>query len=85
MHYKYQTNNTCAKQIEYDIDNQKVTNIKFIGGCPGNLKMLSKILDGWKVDDIIKICKGNTCGIKKTSCADQLALSLEKAKQKQEA
>lgn len=78
MHYEFQTKGVCARVIECDIENKVLKNIKFHGGCPGNLQMLSKIFEGWKVCDVIKMCKGNICGMRKTSCADQLAISLEK-------
>lgn len=80
MKKEYQTTGVCAKQIDYEIKNGKVYNIKFHGGCPGNLQMLSKILNGWEIDKVIEMCKGNTCGFKNTSCADQLANALEKEK-----
>lgn len=79
MHHIYSTRGVCAGQIEFDLDNDIVTNIKFIGGCPGNLNAISKLLDGKKADYIIKMLKGNKCGNKTTSCADQLALALERA------
>lgn len=78
MNYNYKTNGVCSREISFDLNNGIVTNINFVGGCPGNLKMISKILDGWKIEDIINMCKGNICGIRNTSCADQLALALEK-------
>lgn len=82
MHYIYNTKGSCARTIEFDINNEIVTNIKFNGGCPGNLKMLSKIMDNWSKEEIIKMCKGNTCGLKPTSCADQLAKALENINEK---
>lgn len=87
MHCKYKTTGTCAKEIEYDIDGKKVSNIKFHGGCPGNLQILSKILNNWEAEKIIDMCKGNICGARNTSCANELAKSLEKTleEQKQEA
>ena len=77
MKYTYKTKGTCSREISFDINDGIVTNIMFVGGCPGNLKMISKILDGWKIEDIINMCKGNICGIRNTSCSDQLALALE--------
>lgn len=78
MNHTYKTNGVCCREISFDLNNGIVTNINFSGGCPGNLKMISKILDGWKIEDIINMCKGNICGFKNTSCADQLAVILEK-------
>lgn len=74
--YTYKTVGTCSKTITFDIKDNKVYNIKFEGGCPGNLKLISKILDGQDVDKVIELCRGNTCGFKNTSCGDQLAKAL---------
>lgn len=79
MHYTYQTTNVCAKFIEFEINGNVVTNIKFTGGCNGNLKAIAKLLDGKTVDEITAACKGNTCGSKFTSCTDQLALAVSLA------
>ena len=74
MTHTYNTENTCATQITFDKDeNGVVTNIKFNGGCNGNLKAISLLLDGWKAEDIAAKLAGNTCGRRPTSCADQLA------------
>lgn len=83
MKYTYKTNGVCSKEISFDIEQGIVTNIHFVGGCPGNLKMISKILNGWKAEDIIKMCQGNLCGIRNTSCSDQLAKAVEKAKEEE--
>lgn len=82
MHYTYKTNGVCSREISFDLNDDIVTNIAFNGGCPGNLKMISKILDGWKREDIINMCKGNICGVRTTSCADQLAKALEEVSEK---
>ncbi|MCQ2752940.1 MAG: TIGR03905 family TSCPD domain-containing protein [Bacilli bacterium] len=79
MHYTYHTKNVCSSQIDFDLNDGIVTNIKFVGGCPGNLRAIGKLLEGQKADEIIAKLKGNMCGYKKTSCADQLALALEEA------
>jgi uncharacterized protein (TIGR03905 family) len=74
MHYDYKTHGTCSMQISFDKDEQnKVTNISFLGGCNGNLKAIAKLVDGWTAEEISSKLKGNLCGNKKTSCADQLA------------
>ena len=78
MHIKYKTQGTCSKEIEFDINDNIVTNIKFHGGCDGNLKAISKILEGADANDIVNKLSGNTCGFKSTSCADQLAKALKK-------
>ena len=83
MRYKYKTKGTCAIEIEFDIDGDVVTNISFLGGCNGNLKAIAKLVDGWTVSQIEEKLKGNVCGRKETSCADQLALAVKAAKEKQ--
>ena len=70
---------TCSSKILFDLDGDKVSNIQFIGGCDGNLKAISKLLDGWTVDQITEKLAGNTCGRRPTSCADQLAKAVAKA------
>lgn len=79
MHYSYRCKGTCSQIIEFDLNEDKVTNIKFMGGCPGNLKAISKLVDGWSVEKINQYLKGNTCGYKPTSCADQLAIAVKEA------
>lgn len=79
MEYKYKTSGTCSVEISFDIDGDVISNIKFMGGCPGNLKALSKLLDGQKVDFIEEKLLGNQCGMRGTSCADQLAKAVRKA------
>ena len=80
MNHVYKTKDTCATQISFDKDeNGIVTNIVFTGGCNGNLKSLSKILDGWHADKIIEMLQGNLCGRRPTSCGDQLAKALMSA------
>lgn len=73
MNYKYTPENVCAQQISFDLDNNIVTNIQFYGGCNGNLKAISTLLEGTTVDYIQEKLLGNTCGRRPTSCADQLA------------
>ncbi|MBQ7340064.1 MAG: TIGR03905 family TSCPD domain-containing protein [Clostridia bacterium] len=79
MNYKYKTKSVCSSEITFDIDGDVVSNIKFTGGCNGNLKAIAKILDGYTVSEIEKKLKGNTCGFRSTSCADQLAIAVRKA------
>lgn len=79
MRYTYKTKGTCAIEISFDIENEIVSNIEFLGGCNGNLKAISKLVDGWKAQEIIKKLRGNVCGRKETSCADQLSLAIEEA------
>lgn len=79
MRYSYQTTMVCAPQINFDINDNIITNIEFIGGCNGNLKAISKLVDGWTVEKIEENLLGNTCGNKPTSCADQLARAVRQA------
>ena len=79
MRYEYQTEYTCSREISFDLDGDKVSNIRFVGGCNGNLKAISKLVDGWTVDKIEQYLRGNTCGPRPTSCADQLAIAVRKA------
>ena len=78
-HYDYKTRNTCSQMISFDLDGDQVRNISFYGGCDGNLKAISKLVDGWTVDKIEQYLKGNTCGLRSTSCADQLAIAARQA------
>lgn len=80
MRYTYKTKGTCAIEISFDINDGVVTNIAFLGGCNGNLKAISKLVEGMKVEDIEEKLKGNTCGRRDTSCADQLARAVREAK-----
>lgn len=77
--YTIQTNHVCAKQISFSLENGKLHNIKFHGGCPGNTLAISKLLEGADAVKTVQILKGNDCGGKGTSCADQLARGIEEA------
>ncbi len=85
MHFDYKTENTCAQLISLDLDGDVVTNVSFMGGCNGNLKAISKLVDGWTVDQIEGKLAGNLCGHRPTSCADQLAKAVRAAYEKQQA
>lgn len=79
MDYTYKTQSVCAMEISFHIDGNVVTNIQFNGGCNGNLKAISKLVDGWTVEQIEEKLSGNTCGRRPTSCADQLAKAVREA------
>ena len=81
MHYTYYPRNVCSSKIDFDLVDGTVRNISFVGGCNGNLKALSKVLDGWTVDQIAEKLEGNTCGGKPTSCADQLVRAVKAARE----
>ncbi|MBR0467263.1 MAG: TIGR03905 family TSCPD domain-containing protein [Clostridia bacterium] len=80
MKYEYNTFGTCSRKITFDLEDDKVKNINFEGGCNGNLKAISKLVDGWSPEKIEQYLKGNTCGGRPTSCADQLARAVMEAK-----
>lgn len=80
MKYTYKTEGTCSKEISFEISNDVITNVSFVGGCNGNLKAISKLVEGMTVEQIEEKLKGNTCGFRNTSCADQLAIAVRKAK-----
>ena len=70
---------TCSKKIEFELDdNKKLHNVKFFGGCPGNLAAISKLIEGIDASHIVTLLKGNQCANRGTSCADQLAIAIEK-------
>lgn len=79
MDYTYKTSGTCSVEIHFHIEGNIITNISFVGGCNGNLKAISKLLDGATVEYIEEKLKGNLCGVRGTSCADQLAIAVRKA------
>ena len=79
----YQTSGTCSREIHFELDGDRVKNISFVSGCSGNLKAISILVDGMTVDEIEGKLKGNTCGSKPTSCADQLAIAVRKAYDKE--
>ncbi len=78
--YQYKTHGTCSQQILFDIEDGKVKNVQFIGGCNGNLKGIGSLVEGMDVDEVISRLEGTTCGSKATSCPDQLAQALKAAK-----
>lgn len=79
MEYSFRTSGTCSQLITFDLNENKLSNIKFYGGCDGNLKAISKILEGADADFVVQTLTGNTCGPRPTSCADQLAKAVKEA------
>ena len=73
MSYIYKTKGTCSTQIELDLDGDVVHNVKFTGGCNGNLKAIPKLVEGLTVAQVEEKIGGIKCGFKNTSCGDQLA------------
>ena len=80
MRYSYKTNGTCSRQIDFEVENGKVTEVSFMGGCNGNLKGISALVNGMKVEDVIDRLSGIRCGFKNTSCPDQFAKALSQIK-----
>lgn len=77
MVHEYKTRGTCSAQIDFEVEDNKLKNVVYYGGCNGNLKGISSLLEGMNVDDVISKLEGVTCGMKKTSCPDQLAQALK--------
>lgn len=78
--YSIATQGTCSTQIDFTIDEEgKLHNVVFHGGCPGNTRAVARLLEGYDAEAAVDILKGNPCGMRGTSCADQLARGVEKA------
>ena len=75
--YQYNTQGVCSRSIFFDIENGKLKDVSFIGGCNGNLKGIGALVEGMEIDEAISRLEGITCGMKKTSCPDQLAQALK--------
>ena len=80
MQYEYKTKGTCSQRIFFDVENGKVKNVQFVGGCNGNLKGIAALVEGMSVEEVISRVEGIRCGMKSTSCPDQLAQALKEAK-----
>jgi uncharacterized protein (TIGR03905 family) len=80
MHKTYKTKGTCSVQIDFDVEDNKIYNLQFIGGCNGNLKGIAALVEGQDIDTVKNKLKGITCGMKQTSCPDQLSKALEEVK-----
>lgn len=79
MEHTFKTKGVCASSISFELEDGIVRNVRFIGGCNGNLNAISKLIEGMKAEKVIDLLSGNTCGFKKTSCADQLTVALSLA------
>ena len=73
----YKTFGTCSREISFDVVDNKLTNVSFLGGCNGNLQGISKLVEGMDIDEIIARVEGIKCGARQTSCPDQLAPALK--------
>lgn len=76
----YTTQGTCSREITFDVVDNKLYNVKFKGGCSGNLQGVAKLVEGMDIDDVIKRVDGILCGARPTSCPDQLARALKQYK-----
>lgn len=83
VHYDFKPRGVCSRAIHIDLsdDGKTIEEVSFEGGCNGNLKAVSKLIEGRPVDDVVEILAGNTCGPRPTSCADQLTIGLQEAQQ----
>lgn len=76
---QYRPKGVCSQSIDFDIEDNKVKNVSFVGGCSGNLQGISRLIEGIDVNEAISRIEGIRCGFKSTSCPDQLAKALEEA------
>ena len=81
MQFEYRTKGTCSQRIIFYVEDNTLKNVQFIGGCNGNLKGISSLVEGMNIDEVISKVEGITCGFKSTSCPDQLAKALKEAKE----
>lgn len=79
MEHTYKTKGVCASRINFTLEDGIIHHVQFIGGCNGNLNAISKLIEGMEAEKVIELLEGNTCGFKKTSCADQLTVALKQA------
>ena len=79
MHYSFKTSGVCARAIEFDLDDGVVKNVRFAGGCMGNTTGVAKLAEGRRADELISVLEGIQCGMKGTSCPDQLAKAIKEA------
>ena len=80
MQFEFKTKGTCSQMIFFNVEDGRVYNVEFLGGCNGNLQGIGKLVDGMEIDEVISRLEGIHCGAKPTSCPDQLAAALKKAK-----
>ena len=78
MEYSYKPSGVCSREFIFDIEDDIIKSMKVVGGCSGNLQGISNLLVGMNINDVVEKIKGVTCGVKSTSCPDQIALALQK-------
>ena len=79
MHHTYKTKGTCSSRIDFDLEDGIVKNVRFTGGCNGNLQGIAKLVEGKPAEEVSSLLSGIQCGMKGTSCPDQLSLALKEA------
>ncbi len=79
MSYTYKTQGVCSRNITFDIQDGRIYNVRFDGGCSGNTQGIASLVEGLPVDEVINRLSGIRCGFKSTSCPDQLATAITKA------
>ena len=84
MQYTYIPEGVCSKKMIIEVENNIIKSVKIIGGCAGNTVGVSRLIEGMDIDEAIKRLKGIPCGLKNTSCPDQLSKALEEVKLLQE-
>ena len=84
MQYSYKTRDVCSTQIDFRLDGDRVHDVRFTGGCNGNLKAIGILVEGMSVDELVSKLLGNSCGGRPTSCADQLAKAVRAAWERQQ-
>ena len=77
--YSFTPRGVCSRHIAFELDGQNLKSVQFTGGCDGNLKAISKLVEGMPAAEVAQLLRGNTCGPRSTSCADQLAIAIEGA------
>ena len=79
MRYTHTNKGTCSTQVSFDLNDGIITNVSYVGGCNGNLQGVSRLVEGQKAEEVLGRLKGIRCGVKPTSCPDQLARAIEEA------
>lgn len=83
MTYTYRTRGTCSQQIEVELDGDVIKKVRFYGGCNGNTQGVARLVEGRRVEDVVETLSGIRCGLRPTSCPDQLARALREAQKAQ--
>ena len=82
MYFEHRNKGTCSQAVRFELEDNQVKHVEFLGGCHGNLQGIAKLVEGMDADEVVKRLRGISCGMKKTSCPDQLADAILAAKEK---